>query len=84
MTKIPLGIPDYSNLLHILFFIITKTIAIGITEIGQAKLKTDIFINVTNCAAAQSICAGAHRTFHYSVRLTNCATSDDLCDQIDH
>ena len=84
MTKIPSGIPDYSNLLHILFFIITKTIAIGITEIGQAKLKTDIFINVTNCAAAQSICAGAHRSFYYLLKLTICATSNQLCDQIDH
>ena len=39
MTKIPLGVPKYFQLLYNSFFIIFKLIALGIIGIGQAMLK---------------------------------------------
>ena len=46
MTKIPLGVSKYFQLLYILFFIIYKLIALGIIGIGQA-IKNFIFEMVT-------------------------------------
>jgi hypothetical protein len=65
MTKIPLGVSKYSNLLHILFFIIYKTIAIGITEIGQAKLKLEIYVqNSLFCAGRVGFALDPARAAH--------------------
>ena len=40
MTKIPLGILKYIQLLYISYFTLSKTIEVGITVIGQEVKKT--------------------------------------------
>jgi len=53
MTKIPLRVSKYFNLLYISYFIIYKTIVIGIIEIGQAKLKLEIYVQNSLCCAGR-------------------------------
>ena len=74
MTKIPLRVSKYFQLLFVLFFIISKTTEIGITKIGQEtrKIKHDRLCGRT------TRCAAAHRVGLPSVR-----PCDDVCDQID-
>ena len=74
MTKIPLGISNYSNLLNILFFIISKTIAIGITEIGQVNLKLE---SDQLCGRTDHLC-GRVQDFPVFVHI------NQLCDRADH
>ena len=82
--KYPLRVSKYFQLLYVLFFIISKTTAIGITEIGQAIKKLVNSETGPNarprspCARPRPVSSTVHPV------LTKCATSYRLCDQMDH